>query len=262
MVAWRESGTTQGLPLLLGAGLLAACFVAWQMRLQRRFQHHATGAQAPLMDLRVFTHRSFLMGSLVAMTYGTALFGSTYLLPVFMQSGLGLSASYVGSALLPAGFMLAITITLVGRWADRTDKRLLVLVGLALLASSFALMSTVDPDRGLLTLWLWTIVGRMGLGFILPSLNLGAMQGMPAHLIPQGASVVNFLRMLGGAAGVSLCAIVLEWRLSAKGVALLGAGDVHARLLAFHDTFWFLAVLTALAMIPAWLMVAPAHKKD
>jgi len=105
-------------------------------------------------------------------------------------------------------------------------------------------------------------VGRMGLGFILPSLNLGAMQGMPAHLIPQGASVVNFLRMLGGAAGVSLCAIVLEWRLSAKGVALLGAGDVHARLLAFHDTFWFLAVLTALAMIPAWLMVAPAHKKD
>ena len=262
MVAWRESGTAQGLPLLLGAGLLAACFVAWQMRLQRRFQHHATGAQAPLMDLRVFTHRSFLMGSLVAMTYGTALFGSTYLLPVFMQSGLGLSASYVGSALLPAGFMLAITITLVGRWADRTDKRLLVLVGLALLASSFALMSTVDPNRGLLTLWLWTIVGRMGLGFILPSLNLGAMQGMPAHLIPQGASVVNFLRMLGGAAGVSLCAIVLEWRLSAKGVALLGAGDVHARLLAFHDTFWFLAVLTALAMIPAWLMVAPAHKKD
>ena len=74
--------------------------------------------------------------------------------------------------------------------------------------------------------------------------------------------MVNFLRMLGGAAGVSLCAIVLEWRLAAKGVVLLGAGDAHARLLAFHDTFWFLAVLTALAIIPAWLMVAPAHQKD
>jgi hypothetical protein len=102
----------------------------------------------------------------------------------------------------------------------------------------------------------------VGLGFILPSLNLGSMQGMPAHLIPQGASVVNFLRMLGGAAGVSLCAIVLEWRLGVMEVSLLGPGDVHARLHAFHDTFWFLAVLTALAIIPAWLMAAPAHKKD
>jgi hypothetical protein len=45
-------------------------------------------------------------------------------------------------------------------------------------------------------------------------------------------------------------------------VALLGPGDVHARLHAFHDAFWFLAVLTALAIIPAWLMATPAHKKE
>jgi len=214
------------------------------------------------MDLRVFTHRSFVMGSLVAIIYGTALFGSTYLLPVFMQSGLGLSASYVGSALLPAGLVLALTINVVGRWADRTDKRRLVLVGLVLLTTSFALMSTVDPDKGLLMLWLWAIVGRMGLGYILPSLNLGSMHGMPPSLIPQGASVVNFLRMLGGAAGVSLCAIVLEWRLAAVGVSRLGEGDLHLRLQAFHHTFWFLAVITALALIPAWWMTSPARKKD
>jgi hypothetical protein len=102
----------------------------------------------------------------------------------------------------------------------------------------------------------------MGLGFILPSLNLGSMHGMPPTLIPQGASVVNFLRMLGGAVGVSLCAIVLEWRLSDLGLADLAAGDPHTRLLAFHHTFWFLAVVTALAIIPAWWMSAPVHKKD
>src|SRR5574343_57200 len=262
LVQLRETGWSGGLPLLAGAALAGAVFVAWQRRLQRRYQHHAQGAQAPLMDLRVFTHRSFVMGSLVAITYGTALFGSTYLLPVYMQSGLGLSASYVGTALLPAGLMLALTITLVGRWADRTDKRRLVLVGLALLAGSFAVTTTVQPERGLLALWLWVVVGRIGLGFILPSLNLGAMHGMPPALIPQGASAINFLRMLGGAAGVSLCAIVLEWRLSVAGIAHLGEGDLHTRLQAFHDTFWFLAVLTALALIPAWQMAVPPHKKD
>ena len=58
------------------------------------------------------------MGSIVAFIYGTALFGSTYLLPVYMQLGLQLSASHVGTVLLPAGLVLAITILLVGRLAD------------------------------------------------------------------------------------------------------------------------------------------------
>ena len=45
------------------------------------------------MDLRLFQYRQFAMGSVVAFIYGTALFGSTYLLPVYMQLGLELSAS-------------------------------------------------------------------------------------------------------------------------------------------------------------------------
>ena len=57
----------------------------------------------PLMDLRPFQYRQFAMGSVVAFIYGTALFGSTYLLPVFVQLGLELSASHVGTLLLPSG---------------------------------------------------------------------------------------------------------------------------------------------------------------
>lgn len=261
MVGWREVGMARGLPLLGLALVMAWVFVWWQKRLQRRRQH---GAQtlAPLMDLRVFGHRSFAMGSLVAITYGTALFGSTYLLPVYMQSGLELSASYVGSALLPAGLMLALTITLVGRWSDRASKPSLVVAGLAMLAVSFALMGTVNPAQGLLGMWLWVILGRVGLGFVLPSLNLGAMHGMPPALIAQGSSAINFMRMLGGAAGVSLCAIVLEWRLDAAGIGYLGTGHVADRLQAFRETFWFLAVLTALAIWPALYLGGHKTRKE
>ena len=66
----------------------------------------------PLMNLALFSHRQFAMGSIVSIIYGTALFGSTYLLPVYLQMGLGLSASHVGAMLLPAGFVLAITIAI------------------------------------------------------------------------------------------------------------------------------------------------------
>jgi hypothetical protein len=60
------------------------------------------------MNLALFGYRQFAMGSVVAFIYGTALFGSTYLLPVYMQVGLQLSPSHVGTILLPAGIVLAV----------------------------------------------------------------------------------------------------------------------------------------------------------
>jgi hypothetical protein len=97
----------------------------------------------------------------------------------------------------------------------------------------------------------WAILGRIGLGFILPSLNIGAMRGLDRTFIPQGSSVINFLRMLGGAAGVSLCGIVLEWRVAAHG-ALLDTGTTSPqRMAAFNETFVMLAAICGLAIVAA-----------
>jgi hypothetical protein len=102
-------------------------------------------------------------------------------------------------------------------------------------------MLTVNLQTGLWVLVVYAMLGRVGLGFILPSLNIGAMRGMQSHLIPQGASVINFLRMLGGAAGVSLCGILLEWRLAAHGDSLTGTRTSTSRLAAFDEVFLMLA---------------------
>jgi len=241
-----HGGAVSGAALLLGAA--AAClllFLVWQRRMA------ATGRE-PLMNLALFGFRPFAMGSIVAFIYGTALFGSTYLLPVYMQLGLGLSASYVGSILLPAGFVLAVTIALVGRMADRRPTWLLVSIGLALLALSFVLMLTVTLSTAIWLLVLWAILGRIGLGFILPSLNLGSLRALDPELISQGSSAINFVRMLGGAIGVSLCGIVLEWRLAVHGDSLAQAATSPARLAAFNESFMMLAALCVLALFAAW----------
>ncbi len=231
---------------LLMAGTVAAfgVFLWWQRR-------QAARGGAPLMNLALFSYRQFAMGSLVSFIYGTALFGSTYLLPVYMQSGLGLSASYVGTILMPAGLTLAIVLVGVGRLADRLPASLLVTAGLALLATSFALMVTISLTTSIWWLVAWAILGRIGLGFIMPSLNLGAMRGLDKELIPQGVSAINFLRMLGGAAGVSLCGIVLEWRLAAHGDSFANTVTSPARLAAFNESFLMLAALCALAIVAA-----------
>lgn len=140
----------------------------------------------------------------------------------------------------------------MGRLADRQPTYLLVSIGLALLALSFGLMVTVGLGTALWVLVAWAILGRIGLGFILPSLNLGAMRDIDKNLIPQGASAINFVRMLGGAAGVSLCGIVLEWRLAVHGDSLTVAATSPARLLAFNESFGMLAGLCTVALVAAW----------
>lgn len=258
-----HGGTAATAALLLGgAALMLVAFIWLERRtLQARRRRPDEGLD-PLMNLSLFKDRRFAMGSIVAFIYGIALFGSTYLLPVYMQSGLGLSASHVGTILLPAGLVLAVAIALVGRLADRHPTHQLVSMGLVLLSASFGLMVTIDPGRPMWVIPLlvtWAIVGRIGLGFILPSLNIGAMRGLERVDIAQGASVINFLRMLGGAAGVSLCGIVLEWRLAAHGAQLTAGGvGTSARVAAFEETFLMLAAICALALIAALKLRAAA----
>ena len=209
------------------------------------FIYHQKRGARPLMELRLFGHRSFAMGGVVAFIYGMALFGSTYLVPVFLQLALHLPPSQAGAALLPAGIVLALTIPVAGRMADRLPLGRIVAAGLLLLAASFLLMVSVGPATSLWWIVLWAVIGRIGLGFVLPSLNLGAMLGLPVDYISQGASTINFMRQLGGAVGISLVGIVLEWRLQAQPADPVGA---------FHETFVLVGALTACAVLAALRM--------
>lgn len=241
-----QGGPPVRVTLLLAAAVASLwVFVWWQ-------GHYAKTGGEPLMNLDLFKYRSFAMGSIVSAIYGTALFGSTYLLPVYMQRGLELSASLVGTILLPASIVLGLTIAGVGRLADRKPTYLLVCIGLVLLALSFGVLWFINLQTALWALVAATALGRVGLGFILPSLNLGAMRPLDKQLIPQGASAISFLRMLGGATGVSLCGIVLEWRLAAHGDSLSNMASSPARMAAFNETFTLLAALCLLALVAAW----------
>ncbi len=234
MAAVHEPAPLHAVWLLLASAAAAVGFVYHQRR----------GAR-PLMTLALFGHRPFAMGGWVAFIYGMGLFGSTYLVPVFMQEGLHLPPSTAGAVLLPAGLVLAITIPIAGRLADRMAVNRLVSFGLVLLAASLIVMAAVGPSTALLLITLYAVVGRIGLGCILPSLNLGSMRGLPDTLISHGSSTINFLRQLGGAVGVALVGNVLEWRLRAH------AGSP---ITAYHETFALIGAITLLAVLAAWRM--------
>lgn len=247
------SKSTAAILLTISIMLLAA-FILWQRRLLKQ-------GHKPLMDLRLFECRPFVMGCVVSMVYGTAMFGSTYLLPLFMQMGLGLSASYAGNLLVPAGLVLACTFPIVGRMADKKPTHWLVSTGVALLALSFALNIWVGLETPLWWLASVIIIGRIGLGFILPSLNLGAMRPLDKTLIAQGSSTISFIRMLGGAAGVGLSGIVLQWRMTVH-AANAALSPQAAQLKAFHECFAMLTLLCLLAFVAATQLRPPKPKQQ
>ncbi len=247
MVELHSHSGAQAYGLLGVAAVALALFVWWQRRIV------ALGGE-PLMSPALFGHRPFAMGSVVAFIYGAGLFGSTYLLPIYMQLALSYSPSFVGAVLLPAGLVLALTIAMAGRFADRYPTYGLVTIGLGLLGASFALTVFITLEASSAWLLALVVLGRIGLGFVLPSLNMGSLRSLPPSLLSQGSSGVNFLRTLGGALGVSLCGIVLEWRLAAHGDSLSQAASSPARLAAFNESFFMLAALCALAMLAAWRM--------
>jgi MFS family permease len=166
---------------------------------------------------------------------------------VFVQDIAGYSPAQAGNLLLWPGLVLAVTIALAGGLTDRTSPRRVVASGLSCFALSSLLLALATGATGFWVLALWLAIGRAGLGLIIPSLNVGAVQSVPPAHLPQAASMVNFARQLGGAIGVNLLAVLLEWRLA----AYAGTGDATP---AFRDCFLVVTIAFAAAVVPALAM--------
>ena len=156
--------------LTAGGIALAAGFIWWERH-----------ADAPLLPIRLFRHRSFAGAAIVAFAYGVGLFGTTYLVPVFAQEIAHYDAAQAGYLLLPPGIGLAVAIAIGGRLTDRMQPAPIIVAGLALFAASSLLMAFSGSQTGFVLLALWLIIGRVGLGMLIPALNVGAVQSLDGH---------------------------------------------------------------------------------
>lgn len=219
-------------------GALAVAALLLFFRRERKAAH-------PLLNIYLLKRPGFLYANIGALALGLALFGSTYLIPLFVQTALSFSATEAGLLMLPAGIALGITFPLAGRLADRRSARSLILVGIGVFALSAVLFALSDLQLAFGWLALWTILGRIGLGFMLPALSTGALNPLETHELGAGSSTINFMRQLGGAYGVNMVALTIEFGEHADGLPTLAA---------FHSAWWLVAAFVALAALPVWRM--------
>ncbi|MDK8462375.1 MDR family MFS transporter [Marinobacter sp. SS13-12] len=223
---------------ILIEGLLAAILLALFVVRERKARH-------PLVNIDLLRNSSFVYANLGAMAMGLALFGSTYLVPLFVQTSLGFTATQAGLLMLPAGIVLGMTFPLAGRLADRLSARKLVIFGIVLFATSAVLFALSDLELAFGWLALWTVLGRIGIGFMLPALSTGALNPLAPEQLGAGSSTINFTRQLGGAFGVNIVALTIEFGDHSGGIPTIDA---------FHTAWWLVAVFVAVAAIPVWKM--------
>jgi MFS transporter, DHA2 family, multidrug resistance protein len=266
---------------LATAGVVS--FVMWELHTPQ-----------PLVDLRVLANGQFAAAAAVACLFGAGLFGSTYLVPLFVQTVQGYTPLAAGLLLMPAGLMLGLFMPIAGHLSDRLPARGLIFSGLFCFVLSAYWLAAVDVNTSFWTVAWCVILSRIGLGLIKPSLNVTALRALRPAQLSQGAGMINFSRQLGGAFGVNLLSIMLDRRtffhsdvftsmqtaantattetlralqalLAQGGIAedLQMPGALHflgrvvyaqAYTMGFRDSFLIIAVVFTLGFIPAWIM--------
>lgn len=212
------------------------------------FVFHARRIRFPIISLGLFRQRTFSMGTIVSFTYGFGLFGSTYLIPVFLQNALGYSATAAGSALLPSGIALVATTPIAGYLADRYAPKNITISGLFLFGVSFFIFSAVGGHMTYGLLIGATIIGRIGLGLILPSLSLATMHHLEPHHFAQSSMMVSYMRQLGGVMGIAIIAVFVEWRIS-----LYGSQPDQLFMAYAHAFFLLGSVMLASIVAAGWM---------
>lgn len=177
----------------------------------------------PALNLRVFQHWQFTSAGLIIAFTGTAIYGSTYLIPIFVQMVQHYSPTAAGVMMIPAGLAMVVGFPVAGRLSDRFDTRLLLAAGVICFGASMYLLAGVAAATSYWTLIGWIILGRIGISFCMPPANTTAIRGVPADLLASGAGAASFLMQVGGAFGVILLAILLQRRMVFHGEHLSAA---------------------------------------
>ncbi|MFT2019338.1 DHA2 family efflux MFS transporter permease subunit [Streptomyces sp. 796.1] len=184
----------------------------------------------PLVDPRLFTRPPFGAAALALLVLGASVFGTMFLLPLYFQTGRGLSAWQAGLLLAPQGVGAAAGAVLVNRTIDRVAPRTLVVGGIGLiLVGTFPFTQLGHQPSDTLIAAALAVRG-IGMAMVgAPVMNIVYSRIEPTQ-IPRAAGALNLLNTVGGSVGTAVLAVVLQSRLDARGAAVGWA---------FGDTFWW-----------------------
>ncbi len=219
----------------------------------------------PVVDLSLFAGSNFAMGTVtLAIAYGI-FFANVVILPLWLQTQMGYTATDAGYVLAPVGFLAILLSPLVGRGVGRIDPRYITTVSFLLFGLISYMRSQFNAQVDMGTLIVPTIIqGAAVACFFIPLVTI-TLAGLPAHRIPSASGVSNFARIMAGGFGTSISTTLWENRAAMHHAHLaesVNAGNLAATQALSNlqasgfDNAQSLAMLDRLVNVQAYVLSA------
>jgi MFS transporter, DHA2 family, multidrug resistance protein len=179
--------------------------ILWEMR-QIRTGHK------PILDLTLFRGRNFAVAFVLMFVLGFCLFGSTVLIPQFVQSMLGYTAEQAGLVISPGGLGIILLMPLVGFLVGKVDARFLVAYGFLSCSAALFLMLNLNLEVSYgYVAWL-RVFQASGLAFLFVPISTISFAGIPPGKNNDASGLTNLARNIGGSVGTAFLVTVLARR--------------------------------------------------
>lgn len=168
----------------------------------------------PFINLRLFAGRDFALANLVFFIFGIGMFGSTFLIPLYLQDNLGYSAFQAGMFFMPVGIIQGIASPVAGSLTNKMNPKILIVTGLALMGLSFYMNTFLSLFTEKWYIMLSLYIRGLGMGMLFTPLLTLSLAGIANKDMAQASSITNIVRQMGGSFGVALMSHFLTQRSS------------------------------------------------
>ena len=253
----------------------------------------------PVIDLRVFRNISFATGNVIMFFAFFNLFGSIVLLPIYLQTLMGYTATLAGLVLGPGGFSSIIALSIAGRLVTRINPKWILAFGISTAALSTYMMSQFNLSADFITVMWPRIILGFGMGFIFIPLTNLSLSIIKKEGMGNATALFNLIRNLGGSFGIAFVSTVLARRAQFHQSNLvshltpfdmpyqiaveklkaffhtLGFTDTMAKMaadgsiyrnlikqasmIAFNDTFWLMSIMLVATLPLLLIFKRPRH---
>ncbi|MFL5268795.1 MAG: DHA2 family efflux MFS transporter permease subunit [Stellaceae bacterium] len=182
---------------------IAAAFFFWRVLTYRQ----------PIVDLRAFTNRNFTLGAFYTFVVGTGMYGTTYLVPLFLAQVRGFSSLQIGETVVVTGLAQLAMSPISPFLARKMDLRLMLGIGIGLFAVSMYLTANLTNQTGFAELFVPQVVRGVALMMCYIPANIIALSSVPQDKLKNSAGLYNLTRDLGGAIALATIGTLMNDRL-------------------------------------------------
>jgi EmrB/QacA subfamily drug resistance transporter len=210
-------------PFSIGLILVSALALVMFTLIERK-------AAEPVLPLRLFRQRTFVITSAVGLIVGFALFGSVTYFPLFLQVVKGASPTASGLEMLPMMAGMLVTSIGSGQLISRTGRyKLFPVAGTAVMATGLFFLSRLSPESTTTTASLLLLVLGVGLGMVMQVLVIAVQNAVDYSDLGVATSGATLFRLIGGSLGTAILGAIFASQLAANLAKLLppGAGAAH-----------------------------------